>query len=91
METSGNATDLVLGKVMLLVRERATLLGVGEELDPDRPFVELGVDSFGLIDLLGAIDDSFGVFIPDNLLVQETFRSTASLAATIERLLADRS
>lgn len=86
---SENAADQILGKVLELVRERAKLLGPEETLDPDRPFVELGVDSFGLIDLLGAIDDGFGVFIPDTLL-QETFRSAASVAGTIERLLAER-
>ncbi|GAB3930475.1 hypothetical protein GCM10029976_032430 [Kribbella albertanoniae] len=58
----------------------------GEALDPDRPLRDLGLDSMRAIDLLFALEDTFHVVIPDELLTDHTFATGRSLQVTVDRL-----
>ncbi len=44
------------------------------------------IDSFGMLNLLSAIEDAFGVAIADDDLDQNNFRSVTSIAALVARL-----
>lgn len=48
-------------------------------IDPDTKLIALGLDSFAMIDLAVAIEDSFGVRIPDEAV--EQFRTAGDVAA----------
>ena len=48
---------------------------------------ELGLDSMRAIELLFAIEDTYQVAMPDELLNDETFATAGSLWAAIESLL----
>jgi acyl carrier protein len=53
---------------------------------------DLGLDSMREIELLFAVEDTFGVVIPDDKLVDATFETGGSLWTVIEALrVADRS
>ncbi|NIL42978.1 acyl carrier protein [Salinispora arenicola] len=47
---------------------------------------ELGLDSMRAIELLFAIEDTYGVSMPDELLTDRTFATAGSLWDTIESL-----
>jgi acyl carrier protein len=44
------------------------------------------VDSVGLAEMLGFIEDSFGVTVPDEELLSEEFASIEGIARTVSRL-----
>jgi acyl carrier protein len=79
--------DIVLLQVMGLVRPHTKLLEPGEELDPERELLDLGVDSFSLLEFITDVETKFGIMIPDELLNPDTFRSTASVSAAVAELL----
>jgi acyl carrier protein len=87
-DTPPAPADQVLDRVVELVRQVSAFVDPTTELDPGLPLKELGVDSFGLVDLLSKVEDEFGVLIPDELLGPETFQSAAALTATVLPLLA---
>jgi acyl carrier protein len=45
----------------------------------DTPLRELGLDSMQAIELMFALEDTFGVQLPDEALVEETFRTAGNL------------
>jgi len=49
---------------------------------------DLGLDSMREIELLFAVEDTFGVTIPDERLVDATFETGGNLWAVVEALLA---
>lgn len=49
---------------------------------------DLGLDSMRAIELLFAVEDAFGVLIPDEKLTDATFETPGSLWAAIEELRA---
>ncbi|MFD0635645.1 acyl carrier protein [Catenulispora yoronensis] len=48
---------------------------------------DLGLDSMTAIELVLAIEDTFGVPFPEDLLVRETFSTLAELAAIVEAMI----
>ncbi|WP_405059125.1 phosphopantetheine-binding protein [Kribbella sp. NBC_01505] len=50
---------------------------------------DLGVDSFGTVELLIALEDRFGVRLPDQALTAETFATVGSLWSVLAGLLQD--
>lgn len=58
----------------------------GAELTPDSRLRELGLDSMQSIQLLFAIEDTFDVTLPDELLSDSTFETAGSLWAAVARL-----
>ncbi|MEW1762003.1 acyl carrier protein [Streptomyces cyaneofuscatus] len=53
------------------------------EIAPDAPLRELGLDSMQAIELLFAIEDAFGVTLPDDDLNDETFATARNLWAVV--------
>ena len=54
-------------------------LGEGEAITPDLPLRELGLDSMQAIELMFAVEDSFGVVLPDEALIESTFATAGNL------------
>ena len=58
-------------------------------LVPTDGLFDLGLDSFGTIELLVALESTFGVCLPDDTLTGETFYTAGSLWRVLSELLAD--
>ncbi|WP_156722128.1 acyl carrier protein [Streptomyces apocyni] len=56
----------------------------GQELTPESTLSELGLDSMHSIDLLFAIEDTFGVPLPDEDLNDTTFATAGSLWSAVQ-------
>jgi acyl carrier protein len=56
------------------------------ELTPDSRLRDLGLDSMQAIELLFGIEDSYGVTLPDDKLVDATFETAGGLWAEVARL-----
>jgi acyl carrier protein len=78
----------VIERIWAAVSLVAKFVEPGEVSDADRPLIDLGVDSFALVDLLARIEEEFAIAIPDELLVAETFHSAGSLADAVLSLCA---
>lgn len=63
----------------------------GQTLEEDSNLRELGLDSMHEIELLFAVEDTFGIQIPDELLVDSTFETAGALWSVIEKLSPSRS
>ncbi|MFD7028357.1 acyl carrier protein [Streptomyces sp. NPDC059917] len=50
-----------------------------QEITPDTQLRELGLDSMQAIELMFALEDTFGVELPDEALTEETFTTAGSL------------
>ena len=58
---------------------------------PNADLLEDGyVDSVGLAELLGFIEDEFGVEVPDNELLNDDFATIDGIAEVVQRLAAAR-
>ncbi len=51
----------------------------GREIGDDTPLRDLGLDSMQAIELMFAIEDVFGVELPDEALTEETFTTAGHL------------
>lgn len=58
------------------------------EITAEANLRDLGLDSLRAIELLFAVEDTFGVVIPDERLTDATFRTPGSLWSVIEELSA---
>lgn len=56
----------------------------GAELSPSSDLREFGLDSMRSIELLFAVEDTFGVVLPDDRLTDDTFRTPGALWSAIE-------
>jgi acyl carrier protein len=72
-------------QIRRIVLETVSLPAAAREL-PD-PLAGREIDSVGIIQLLAALEDHFGVGIPPEEIRPENFGSVASLAAMIVRLI----
>ncbi|BCJ67441.1 acyl carrier protein [Polymorphospora rubra] len=61
-----------------------------QPINPEASLNDLGLDSMRAIELLFAIEDTYGVSMPDELLTDATFATAGSLWATIEALRGPR-
>jgi acyl carrier protein len=57
----------------------------GEDIDPDRPLAELGLDSMQAVELLFDLEDHFDRVLDDDELTAETFATARSLWAVVSR------
>jgi peptidyl carrier protein len=58
----------------------------GAELTPDFPLLENRViDSLGLFRIVGFIEDSYGVSIPDEKVVPANFQTLTTIAGLVEQ------
>lgn len=58
-----------------------------DALTPDAELAALGLDSMGVVELLGDLEETFGLELPDELLTEETFATAGSLWTTVSGLL----
>lgn len=56
------------------------------EITEESRLRDLGLDSMRSIELLFAVEDSYGLTVPDEKLVEDTFETCHSLWATIQEL-----
>ncbi|MGW7545598.1 acyl carrier protein [Streptomyces sp. NPDC054770] len=61
----------------------------GDPITPDTPLRDLGLDSMQAIELMFALEDAFGAPLPDEALVEETFRTAGNLWAALRPALGD--
>lgn len=59
-----------------------------EDLAPDRPLEELGVDSLSVLEVSFKIEDTFGIKMPDERVPLRTVQDIADL---VDRLVAQQS
>jgi acyl carrier protein len=57
-----------------------------EDIPPDAKLRDLGLNSMQAIELLFAVEDRYGVSIPDEHLVDATFETGGALWTVVERL-----
>ncbi|MFI5824763.1 acyl carrier protein [Streptomyces rishiriensis] len=58
-----------------------------QEITPDAPLRELGLDSMQAIELLFAIEDAFGVTLADDDMNDDTFATAGSLWSVVHAAL----
>jgi acyl carrier protein len=58
----------------------------GQPITPDDRLRDLGLDSMREIELLFAIEDTYGISLPDEMLSDKTFSTAGTLWAAIEEL-----
>jgi acyl carrier protein len=57
-----------------------------DDLSNDANLYEAGLQSLATVKLMIAIEDAFGIELPDHLLTRQTFSSIDSLAAAIRTM-----
>lgn len=70
-------------RFVTLLRPFLRFLPPDREPGPDDRLHELGLDSMQAIELLFAVEDTFGVSLPDDKLTDATFETAGSLWAAI--------
>ncbi|MGE5289105.1 MAG: phosphopantetheine-binding protein [Micromonosporaceae bacterium] len=73
------------GEYVTLLRPYLKYAG-DQEITGDARLRDLGLDSMRAIELLFAVEDTFGVVIPDEKLTNATFETARSLWSVIEEL-----
>ena len=68
-----------------ILRSHLRYLAPSEELAPDMPLKELGLDSIVAVALLLDLESEFGVTLPDSSLKSETFATANQLWAEVEK------
>jgi acyl carrier protein len=62
-----------------LLRSQLPFLPADEELSPELPLREFGLDSLGVVELLVSLETSFGFRLADDDLCMGTFSTPAAL------------
>ncbi|MDX3107366.1 phosphopantetheine-binding protein [Nonomuraea angiospora] len=69
-----------------ILRQHLPFLPADEKLREDVALLEFGLDSLGIVQLLGALEDTYGVRFRDDALTPETFQTPAVLWNTLNRI-----
>jgi acyl carrier protein len=72
-------------RFVAIVRRHLRLLMPAEELAPDTPLRELGLDSMAAVVLVVDLERELGVSLPESSLIAETFADAASLWSAISK------
>lgn len=70
-------------KILAVIQEQKTL--PENEIKPDTKLTELGIDSLDALNILFALEESFGITIPDEK--ARGIRTVDDMVTTIESLL----
>ena len=73
------------GEFLALVRPYLKYVG-DKEVEPASSLRALGLDSMNAIELLFALEDQYGIVVPDDRLNDATFESPRSLWDVVEEL-----
>ena len=74
------------GKVSATVERIARQHDIRREIAPTDHFVDAGMTSMAMVDLMLAIEAEFDVTIPQREMTPANFQSVASLASMLDRL-----
>jgi len=69
-----------------LLREYLPFLSSDEPLTPDTDLRDAGLDSLGTVELLGLLEEAYGVRFVDEALNLDTFATPGSLWGTLSRM-----
>ncbi len=72
-------------EVQLLALIREKLLETGESMTPSSDLFAAGLDSMGIMQLMIAAEERYGVRIPEAEVTRENFGTVAHLAALLRR------
>jgi acyl carrier protein len=82
---------MYLNQVKTILIDVLGLGDAGQRLDADSPL--LGslpeLDSMAVVNLIGALEDAFGISVDDDEISASTFETLGSLAAFVERKQAE--
>lgn len=70
-------------KVLAIIQEQKTL--AHNDIRPETPLAELGIDSLDALNILFALEESFGISIPDDK--ARGIRTVDDMVSTIQELL----
>jgi acyl carrier protein len=84
-----NTGDSVRTRLRQILHQQGTLSVDVARLTSETDLYAAGLTSLASVDLMLAIEQSFGVIFPDEALTRGTFSSIGSIAATIERLTSE--
>lgn len=73
-------------RFLALLRQHLVYVSDTESIEIDDDLASLGLDSMAAIDLLLDLESEFGLRIPDDYLVPETFATPRKLWNTIQAL-----
>ena len=83
--------ETIQHKVIGFITETFPLASI-RGVDPSANLLDQGiVDSFGLLEVLSFIEETFGFTVEDQDITETNFASVASIAAYVDRTLAGRS
>jgi len=74
-------------KFEMLLRGYLTFLSPTEPLESDAQLRDLGLDSMGMVELLGNLEDTYQVRFLDDALTMDTFQSPSVLWKAVGSLL----
>ncbi len=74
--------------IRLLLKRHARLRVSADHLPDNANLFDAGLDSLAMVNLMLALEDSFGVELPESALSRETFATIASLRRAVEHLQA---
>ena len=75
-----------MDELLRLLHPRLKYIQPSDRLNIDDDLASAGLDSMGAIDLLIEIEEHFGIVIPDDRLVPETFATPRALWGVIREL-----
>jgi acyl carrier protein len=81
---------MITDKVRTILKAHGNLSADSATLADNDDLYEAGLSSFATVQLMLALEDEFGVEIPEKLLNRRTFASIAAIAGVIETLGAAR-
>lgn len=71
-----------------ILRQYLPFLSAEEKLESNTDLRDLGLDSMGIVEMLAAIEDAYGVRFLDEALTVETFATPGVLWATLSEMSA---
>jgi acyl carrier protein len=86
-KTPGDAVHETPEGLTELLRERLPFLDSGETLSADSNLTDYGLDSFGVVDLLAALEKKYDVRFRNELLTMDNFATPGTIAAVLSSLL----
>ena len=67
----------------MILRRHLRYLKPGQNLAPDAPLRDLGLDSLAAVSLIFELEDGFDITLPDSSLAAGTFRTPRTLWAAV--------
>lgn len=79
----------MIQKIRDLIAEHAGLPAGADELSDDTDLYRAGMKSFASVQLMLALEETFEIEFPEEMLNRQTFRSPASIQAAVVALAPD--